>query len=124
MHAGNKCPRDIKAKAVDTIEYLASRPYVQGYDYMDETQDWEIEAEKLIAETLGSLEATVDQLEALPQMSEELEGSLEDMRSWLAQVNLFLSSRFRVALIAATIIIGASLVGYIRGWWQARRLTL
>ena len=89
---------------------------------MDEIQDWEKEAEKLIEETLGSLEATVDQLEALTQMSEELEDSLEDMRSLLDQVNTFLSSRFRVALVAATIIIGASLVGYIRGWWQSRRI--
>ena len=89
---------------------------------MDEIQDWELEAEKFIGETLGSLEATVDQLEALTQMSEELEGSLEEMRSWLDQVNLFLSDRFRVALVAATIIIGAALVGYIRGWWQARRI--
>jgi chromosome segregation ATPase len=91
---------------------------------MDEIQDWELEAEKFIEETLGSLEATVDQLETLTQMSEELEESLEEMRSWLDQVNLFLSDRFRVALIAATIIVAAALVGYVRGWWQARRIGL
>ena len=89
---------------------------------MDEIQDWEVSAEKLIEETLGSLEVTVDQLEALTRLSEELEDSLEEMRSWLDQVNLFLSDRFRVALVAATIIITAALVGYVRGWWQARRI--
>lgn len=91
---------------------------------MHENQDWESEAEMMIEEALGSLEVTVDQLEALVQVGEEFKESLREMNSWVDRVERLLSDRFRVALIAAAVIIAASLVGYIRGWWQARRLDL
>jgi hypothetical protein len=92
--------------------------------HMSEMPDWEKEAEKLIDETLSSLETTADHLEALARMSQDLDQPLSDMRSWIDRVENFLSSNFRIALVSATIIIGASLAGYVRGWWQARRIGL
>jgi len=91
---------------------------------MHENRDWESEAEMMIEEALGSLEVSVDQLEALVQVGEEFKESLREMNSWVDRVERLLSDRFHVALIAAGVIIAASLVGYIRGWWQARRLDL
>jgi hypothetical protein len=76
----------------------------------------------VIGEVLDAVKTARYQLGTLSHMSEDLEHSVAGLRAWLEKILLFFSDRRNITLVAASVIVAASLLNHLRGWVNARFL--